>query len=167
MSGPFRKLELLLAGTVYTFDRTAAEMLLARLEGGEMTDACRRMREDLRKALAWREGDDAPAFESPITEADDADEAADEAARSARPVVKTTGWPTTGGVVKAVAKENAEACGDCRMPKCRFCGQPGERAGARKDGLGRIVERYYVCKTAGCLAARVGQPQPTALFAGK
>lgn len=80
--------------------------------------------------------------------------------------VKTTGWPVTGGVVKNVAKENAEECGDCRIPRCRFCDAPGKRAGVRKDGLGRIVERYYVCETEGCLAAKVKTPQPANLFSG-
>lgn len=68
--------------------------------------------------------------------------------------------------LKSVAAENEAECGDCRTPRCRFCDQPGARAGSRKDGAGRIVERYYVCKTSGCLAAKIGQPQPLALFTG-
>jgi len=69
-------------------------------------------------------------------------------------------------VLKSVAAENEAACGDCRVPRCRFCDQPGERSGGRKDGAGRTVERYYVCKTAGCIAAKMATPQPMALFSG-
>ena len=85
---------------------------------------------------------------------------------AAAPEVKTAGWPVTGGVIKNVAAENEASCGDCRVPRCRFCDQPGQRAGARKDGLGRIVERYYTCATEGCIAAKVKTPQPTKLFSG-
>jgi hypothetical protein len=70
------------------------------------------------------------------------------------------------GVCKNVAAENEAACGDCRVPRCRFCDQPGTRAGGRKDGAGRIVERYYVCETDGCIAAKMRTPQPAKLFAG-
>lgn len=73
---------------------------------------------------------------------------------------------TLGSGPKAVAKENAEECGDCRVPRCRFCDQPGTRAGGRKDATGRIVERYYVCETEGCIAARMRTPQPMLLFSG-
>lgn len=68
--------------------------------------------------------------------------------------------------VKSVAAENEEECGDCRVPRCRFCDQPGKRAGGRKDQAGRTVERYYVCETAGCIAAKMATPQPAKLFAG-
>jgi hypothetical protein len=67
---------------------------------------------------------------------------------------------------KAVAKENEEACGDCRIPKCRFCGNPGTRAGGIKNASGRTVERYYVCETPDCVAAQMKVPQPAKLFAG-
>ena len=70
------------------------------------------------------------------------------------------------GVLKSVAAENEAACGDCRVPRCRFCGQPGTRSGGRKDGAGRTVERYYVCATDGCIAAKMRTPQPARLFAG-
>ena len=73
---------------------------------------------------------------------------------------------TLGAGPKSVAKENAEACGDCRVPRCRFCDQPGERAGGRKDGSGRTVERYYICKTAGCISAKMATPLPMGLFSG-
>lgn len=67
---------------------------------------------------------------------------------------------------KSVAKENEEECGDCRVPRCRFCGKPGKRAGGIKNGAGRTVERYYVCETEGCVAAKMRVPQPGKLFAG-
>lgn len=53
--------------------------------------------------------------------------------------------------VKNVAAENEAECGDCRVPRCRFCDQPGKRKGGRKDLAGRTVERYYVCETDGCI----------------
>lgn len=68
--------------------------------------------------------------------------------------------------LKNVAKENAESCGDCRIPRCRFCEQPGERAGGLKNPEGKITERYYICKTPGCIAAKVKTPQPMRLFSG-
>lgn len=68
--------------------------------------------------------------------------------------------------VKNVAAENEAECGDCRVPRCRFCDQPGKRSGGRKDGGGRVVERYYVCETVGCIASKMKTPQPAKLFSG-
>ena len=68
--------------------------------------------------------------------------------------------------VKNVAAENEAACGDCRVPRCRFCDQPGKRQGGRKDLAGRTVERYYVCETEGCIASKMKTPQPARLFSG-
>ena len=68
--------------------------------------------------------------------------------------------------VKNVAAENEAECGDCRVPRCRFCDKPGKRAGGRKDLAGRTVERYYVCETDGCIAAKMRTPQPAKLFSG-
>jgi|GEM_PF-5837236 len=74
--------------------------------------------------------------------------------------------PWEKAALKNVAKENAEECGDCRVPRCRFCDLPGKRSGGRKDESGRTVERYYICQTPGCIAAKVRTPQPLALFSG-
>lgn len=71
-----------------------------------------------------------------------------------------------GAGVKNVAAENEAECGDCRVPRCRFCGQPGKRAGGVKNAEGKFTERYYLCETAGCLAAKMRTPQPLGLFAG-
>jgi hypothetical protein len=68
--------------------------------------------------------------------------------------------------VKDVAAENEAECGDCSVPRCRFCDQPGTRAGGLKDAGGRMTERFYVCKTAGCAAASIKVPQPARLFTG-
>lgn len=106
------------------------------------------LREDLRKALSGVDS----AVTAPNPFADDPEQPAP--------------WEAPKDSLKNVAKENAEECGDCRIPRCRFCEKPGERAGGRKDGAGRTVERYYVCKTAGCIAAKLATPQPMALFSG-
>ena len=67
-------------------------------------------------------------------------------------------------VCKSVAKENAAEDRDVKTPLCRFCEQPGKRAGERKDFEGKVAERYYVCVTEGCIAQRTGVPQPVKLF---
>ena len=83
-----------------------------------------------------------------------------------QPEFVTPGWPVTGSVCKDVSAEMAAEDRDVKTPACRFCGEPGKRHGARKDGFGRIAERYYVCETAGCLANKVKTPQPARIFAG-
>lgn len=151
MSGEF-KLEVELKGTRYVLNRTASAMLLEQLEGfgDECGDPCKRLREDLRKAL---DGVEAVAPANPFDEAEVTEE-------------HTFVFEVAKGAVKNVAKENEAECGDCRVPRCRFCDMPGKRAGGRKNLAGRTVERYYVCETEGCLAAKMKTPQPAKLFAG-
>jgi hypothetical protein len=157
MAKPFRKLEIELNGTRYVLNRAASEMLLGQMDafGGECSEACKRMREDLRAALATETEE--PEKANPFDDESDGPEVTEE---------HTFVLEIAKGAVKAVAKENAEACGDCRVPRCRFCNAPGERAGGRKDGSGRTVERYYVCRTENCIAARAKVPQPAKIFAG-
>lgn len=161
MARPFRKLEVLMDGTVYVFDRDASETLLERLDTFKLSErgVLWRLREDLRAALATEV--EVPAEANPFDgEEEETPEAPPPAPRTA------AAWPVTGGVVKDVSAENAEADSAEKTPRCRFCEQPGKRAGARKDGLGRIVERYYVCETEGCIAAKARTPQSAGVFSG-
>lgn len=142
------KLEILFGNSIYVLTRPECERLLVGLDAvPELGNVTGTLREDLRKALSAKE--DAPVLPNPFE-----DEGEEPAQGSPAPVLKN------------VAKENAEACGDCRVPRCRFCDQPGKRAGGRKDGAGRTVERYYVCETEGCIAAKMRTPQPMLLFSG-
>jgi hypothetical protein len=145
------KIEILFKGSVYVLNRMGCANLLIWLEHEEpeIGAVMVTLRDDLRKALM--DGAPAPAPENPF---------ADESEEPPAP------WIAPKAVIKNVAKENSDDCGDCRIPKCRFCDQPGTRAGGRKDGAGRMVERYYICNTEGCLAAKMKTPQPMALFAG-
>jgi len=148
MAKPFRKLEVLLGDGLYVFDRAAAETLLAQLDVSSCVcgEKVGKLREDLRKALSLETEEPAPA--NPFAE-DEGEPAAP--------------WD---GAVRDVAAENAEADQEEKTPLCRFCEKPGTRSGERKDEAGRVIERYYVCGTAGCLAAKVRTPQPARLFAG-
>lgn len=65
-----------------------------------------------------------------------------------------------------VTKENAEACGDCRVPRCQFCDAPGRVVGGLKNPSGKTYEKYYVCDTQNCIAHKAGTPMPLRLFAG-
>jgi hypothetical protein len=69
-------------------------------------------------------------------------------------------------VCRDVTAENEAECGDCRKPRCRFCDAAGKRVAGRKDVSGRTVEWYYLCQTAGCIAAKERTPQPLRSFAG-
>ena len=150
------KLEILFRDAVYVLTGSDCEGMLLALDIvpgiGTVTET---LRKDLRKALS--------GVESAVTAPNPFDEDTEEevaAKRDAAEILKNI------ATLKNVAKENAEECGDCRIPKCRFCDMPGTRAGGRKDGSGRTVERYYICKTAGCLAAKMATPQPMGLFSG-
>ncbi len=153
MSGDF-KMEFELKGTRYVLNRAAGKMLLESLDGfgDACSDACKRMRDDLRKAL---DGVEAATPANPF----DGEEA--EVTEEHTFVLNIA-----KGAVKNVAAENKAACGDCRVPRCRFCNEPGERAGGMKDTGGRITERYYICKTPNCIAAKAKVPQPARLFTG-
>jgi hypothetical protein len=155
MAKPFRKLEVELNGTRYVLNRAASEMLLERFEafGDDCGDPCKRLREDLRKALSTETDEPVPANPFDGEEPEVTEET-------------TFVFKIAAGAVKDVAKENAEADRDEKTPLCRFCDQPGKRAGERKDGLGRIVERYYVCRTKGCIADKNKVPQPSRIFSG-
>jgi hypothetical protein len=157
MAKPFRKMEVLLGDAVYVLGRSASETLIEMMDAyeGEVAEVLRELRVDLAKALDAETEGAAPVnpFETDTEEDPDAKSDAEN-------ILKTV------AVIKSVAKENEDECGDCRIPRCRFCDQPGTRAGGRKDGAGRTVERYYVCKTAGCIAAKMATPQPMGLFAG-
>lgn len=143
------KLEILFRDAVYVFTGRECERMLAALDAvPEVGTVTGTLREDLRKALSGVES----AVTQPNPFADEPEPPAP--------------WIAPKDTLKNVAKENAEECGDCRIPRCRFCGKPGERAGGRKDGAGRTVERYYICKTEGCIAAKVKTPQPMRLFSG-
>lgn len=145
------KIEILFRDTVYVLNRMGCASLLIWLEHEEpeIGAVMVTLREDLRKALM--DGAPAPVPENPFP---------DESEDPAPP------WLAPKGIVKNVAKENSEACGDCRIPRCRFCEQPGERAGGLKNPEGKITERYYICKTPGCIAAKEKTPQPLRLFSG-
>ncbi len=144
------KLEILFRDAIYVLRSPECERLLAGLDAvPEIGTVTGTLREDLRKALSGVES--AVTVPNPF---------ADESEEPPAP------WLAPKDTLKNVAKENADACGDCRIPKCRFCDQPGTRAGGRKDGAGRTVERYYICNTEGCLAAKMKTPQPLALFSG-
>lgn len=132
MSGEF-KMTLELHAAQYVLNRDACELLLEKLDtfGDDCGHPCKRMREDLRAALA-----------------------ADEAARVAKPVakrepeveVRTTldAQPEGGG-----EPENAPA-GD-GTPRCGWCEEDGEPFAADDDGRPR-----WVCRTDGC--PRRGKP---------
>jgi hypothetical protein len=144
------KLEILFRDAVYVFTGRECERMLGVLDAvPEIGTVTGTLREGLRKALYAKA--DAPVLPNPFP---------DESEEPPAP------WLAPKDTLKNVAKENADACGDCRIPKCRFCDQPGTRAGGRKDGAGRTVERYYICNTEGCLAAKMKTPQPLALFSG-
>lgn len=145
------KLEILFRDAVYVLRSPECERLLAGLDAvPEIGTVTGTLREDLRKAMS---GVESTARTAPNPFFDESEE-------------PPAPWEAPKGTLKNVAKENEDACGDCRIPKCRFCDQPGTRAGGRKDGSGRTVERYYICKTAGCIAAKMATPQPMALFSG-
>lgn len=144
------KLEILFRDAVYVLRSPECERLLAGLDAvPEIGTVTGTLREDLRKALYAKA--DAPVLPNPFP---------DESEEPPAP------WEAPKGTLKNVAKENEEACGDCRIPRCRFCEKPGERAGGLKDTGGRITERYYICKTPGCIAAKQKTPQPLRLFSG-
>ena len=153
MAKPFRKLEIEFNGSRYVIGKSGAEMFLAFMDTFDLPEhkTFITLREDLRAALAAPEGEPEAAPENPFSD------------ETEEPPVP---WEAPKTTLKNVAKENEESCGDCRIPKCRFCDMPGTRAGGRKDGAGRTVERYYICKTAGCLAAKMATPQPMSLFSG-
>jgi hypothetical protein len=131
---------------VYVLRREECVQVLAALEAaGGLGPVAAALREDLRRAL---DGVERVPVENPF----DGEE---------EPPA-----PWEKAALKNVAKENAEECGDCRVPRCRFCDLPVKRSGGRKDESGRTVERYYVCQTPGCIAAKVRTPQPLALFSG-
>ena len=168
MSGEF-KMECELEGRRYVLNRAAAGLLLESLDsfGDACGDPCKRLREDLRKALDGTLT--VPGTPNPFDE--EAPDGATTNVEEAEVIEETTvEFKITSEEAKAVlhnvAKENAAACGDCRVPRCRFCGEPGERTAGRKDLAGRTVEHYYVCKTAGCIAAKMGAPAPAKIFAG-
>lgn len=144
------KLEILFGSSIYVLRSPECALLLHGLDAvPELGNVTGSLREDLRQALSGvQRAENAPnPFE---------DESED-------PPVP---WEAPKAAVKSVAAENAAECGDCRVPRCRFCDKPGKMVGGRKDSAGRMVERYYVCETAGCLAAKVRTPQPAKLFAG-
>lgn len=142
------KMEILFRDAVYVLTGTHCMRFLACLEADrELGEVLGVLRKDLIKALS----DKVAAPDNPF---------ADESEEPPAP------WLAPKGVIKNVAKENAEECGDCRIPKCRFCDKPGKRKGGRKDLSGKTVEHYYVCTTDDCLAQRTGIPQPLSLFAG-
>lgn len=144
------KLEILFRDAVYVLRSPECERLLAGLDAvPEIGTVTGTLREDLRKALSGVES----AVTAPNPFADESEE-------------PPAPWLAPKGTLKNVAKENEEACGDCRIPRCRFCEKPGERAGGLKDTGGRITERYYICKTPGCIAAKEKTPQPLRLFSG-
>lgn len=144
------KLEILFRDAVYVFTGRECERMLGVLDAvPEIGTVTGTLREDLRKALL--DGSPAPVPENPFADESEEPPAPREAPK---------------GTLKNVAKENEEACGDCRIPRCRFCEKPGERAGGLKDTGGRITERYYICKTPGCIAAKEKTPQPLRLFSG-
>lgn len=150
------KLEILFRDAVYVLNRIECERLMPWLDAvPELGAVTGTLREDLRKALNGVES--AVTLPNPFDE-DTEDEVA--AKRDAAEILKNI------ATLKNVAKENEEACGDCRIPRCRFCEKPGERAGGLKDTGGRITERYYICKTPGCIAAKHKTPQPMRLFSG-
>lgn len=151
MAKPFRKMEVLLNGSNYVLVRDGAEQLLAALnrQAAVCTEVLLKLREDLRVSLATETEEPAAVWVEDETDRTEATEGT-----------------LNAQVVKDVAKENAEACGDCRVPRCRFCDQPGGRSGGRKDAGGKIVERYYVCQTPNCIAAKMATPQPAKLFTG-
>lgn len=145
------KLEILFRDAVYVLRSPECERLLAGLDAvPEIGTVTGTLREDLRKAMS---GVESTARTSPNPFFDESEEPA-------------APWEAPKGTLKNVAKENEEACGDCRIPRCRFCEKPGERAGGLKDTGGRITERYYICKTPGCIAAKEKTPQPLRLFSG-
>lgn len=41
-----------------------------------------------------------------------------------------------------------------------------EVGGRRPEVMNPTVERYYICNTEGCFAAKMKTPQPLALFSG-
>ncbi len=144
------KIEILFRDAVYVLTGTHCMRFLACLEADhELGEVLGVLRRDLLKAIS-----------SKMETRDQENPFADESEEPPAP------WVDTAPTLKNVAKENTDECGDCRIPKCRFCDQPGTRAGGRKDGAGRMVERYYICNTEGCLAAKMKTPQPMALFAG-
>lgn len=79
---------------------------------------------------------------------------------AAKTVVPRQTKPTPLRATEPAANEDTEP-----MPLCRFCDQPGTRAGGRKDEFGRVVEKYYECHTKGCIAERTG-PLPADAFSG-
>lgn len=144
------KLEILFGSSVYVLRSPECERLLAALDAvPEIGTVTVTLREDLRKALS--------GVESAVTQPNPF---ADESEEPPAP------WEAPKATLKNVAKENAEACGDCRVPRCRFCDHPGGRSGGLKNASGKIIERYYVCQTPGCIAAKMATPQPASIFAG-
>ena len=150
------KLEILFGRSVYVLRSPECERLLAGLDAvPEIGTVTGTLREDLRKALSGVES--AVTAPNPFDE-DTEDEIA--AKRDAAEILKNI------ATLKNVAKENAEACGDCRKPRCRFCDQPGRRVAGIKDTGGTVTDWYYLCETEGCIAAKMRTPQPLRQFTG-
>lgn len=147
------KLEIVFREAIYVLDRMGCARMLIFLEHEEpeIGAVMVSLREDLRKALLGFER----AETAPNPFEDDGDEQEAPAP-----------YEVPAGTLKSVAAENKAECGDCRKPRCRFCDLPGKMIGGRKDGLGRMVERYYVCETEGCIASKMKTPQPARLFTG-
>ena len=105
MGGAF-KLEVELKGTRYVLNRTAAEMLLERIDafGDNCGETCKRMRGDLRKALA---------------ETDDAARGAEEAEVSEEVTFRMSVLPGDPGAA-------GTPCFLCEEPGERIPGNPGD-----------------------------------------
>ncbi len=108
------KMEILFGRSVYVLTRSNCERVLAILDAdAELGALLSVLRDDLRKTLS--------GVESAVTAPNPFDEDTEEevaAKRDAAEILKNI------ATLKNVAKENADACGDGRAPRCWFCGHP-------------------------------------------
>lgn len=126
MAKPFRKLEVLLNGTVYILDRAEAEMLLAQFDASDAVvgETARMWREDLRSALETE-------TDETVTENPFADESGEPPVPWEKPDAQR---PTPDARVGGdVATETA--------PVCLFCGKPGVASGSPVFDLWRCQNK--------------------------
>ncbi len=124
--------------TRYVLNRAACVRLLATLEtyGDDCGDPCKRMREDLRKALA-----------------------ADAAAQADAGVSTEHQEPeVTEEVEVDIAQVSNKERADDGVVRCAWCDEEGQKLPIKEEGETQL----YICRTSGC--PRKGRPQNRKTF---
>lgn len=127
MGGEF-KLEVELEGVRHVLNREAAQMLLERLDefGDDCSEGCKRLREDLRKALALTEGQGRGAAGARVETTVTAEFSV--TAGESRPDGAACAWCGEEGQAVPMRPGDAEPLYVCRTPGCCRNGLPEAKA---------------------------------------